>query len=208
MNIGQSKGILLLGATGVGKSPLGDYLEECGWAGCRCWHFDFGNNLRKAASGAFDADLLTDEDVSFVQDVLQSGALLENETFYIAENILKSFVREKGVGEGDYVVLNGLPRHEGQAQAVASIVEVKLVIYLRCLPEVVVSRIENNSGGDRGTRTDDTMPEVRNKIDIFNKRTIPLLDHYRQKNVRIEVVEIGEGTSPADIVGEIVVDCA
>ncbi len=200
--------ILLVGATGVGKSPLGDYLEGSGWAGCRCCHFDFGNNLRKAAEGAFDLDLLTDEDVCFVQKVLRSGALLENETFYIAENILRSFIREKDVDEGDYVVLNGLPRHEGQAQAVASVVEVKLVIYLRCLPEVIVSRIENNSGGDRGKRIDDTLPEVRNKIDIFNKRTIPLLDHYRQKNVRIEVVEICKGTSPADIVGEIVLDCA
>jgi adenylate kinase len=105
-------------------------------------------------------------------------------------------------------VLNGLPRHEGQAKAVGTVVDVKLVIHLHCLPEVVVARIESNSGGDRGSRTDDTLPEVRNKIEIFNKRTIPLLDHYRQKDVQIEVVDVGVGTVPADIVGKLVVNHA
>lgn len=197
------RAILLLGATGTGKTPLGEYLEEKGLNGSICSHFDFGDNLRKAAAGGFGAELLSDGDVQYVCKVIQSGALLDDDTFYIAENILRSFIGNKALGKDDILILNGLPRHVGQAEAVDAIVDVEMVIHLDCLPEVVMGRISENSGGDRTGRIDDSLPEIHNKIAIFNKRTIPLLDHYRDKNVRVVAVSIGLGTTPADVVCEI-----
>jgi hypothetical protein len=50
--------LLLLGPTGAGKTPLGDWLEAHGLWGRPCHHFDFGANLRAvvavvAGLGAF-----------------------------------------------------------------------------------------------------------------------------------------------------------
>ncbi len=41
--------ILLLGPTGAGKSPLGNQMEQNGIRGKRCFHFDFGHELRSIA---------------------------------------------------------------------------------------------------------------------------------------------------------------
>ena len=57
----------------------------------------------------------TRDQIAFVQKVLKSGALLENETFHIAERILRAFMETSGVGPETLLVLNGLPRHLGQA---------------------------------------------------------------------------------------------
>jgi len=43
--------ILLVGPTGAGKTPLGEWLQLHGLWGRRCHHFDFGTNLREVASG-------------------------------------------------------------------------------------------------------------------------------------------------------------
>ncbi len=42
--------ILLLGPTGVGKSPLGDVIAQHGLFGRLCHQFDFGSELRSAVS--------------------------------------------------------------------------------------------------------------------------------------------------------------
>lgn len=194
--IGNHKSaILLLGPTGSGKTPLGEYLEDSGLWGKQCFHFDFGANLRNAAERGKDAD--------FIKEVLAGGLLLENEHFHIAEEILRSFMQKKNVGDEDLVVLNGLPRHVGQADDVDGIVRIEQVVHLRCSPQVVFERIAGNTGGDRDGREDDSVDKIRNKLEIFRKRTAPLLDHYRKKNAGIVEVEIQADTRPAEIVGKI-----
>ena len=41
---------LLVGPTGLGKTPPGDELERRGFLGRRCVHLDFGANLRRIAA--------------------------------------------------------------------------------------------------------------------------------------------------------------
>ena len=67
----RKNAVLLLGPTGAGKTPLGNYLEENGLGDCRCVHFDFGENLRMVAGGGDTS--LTLSERSFVQDVLERG---------------------------------------------------------------------------------------------------------------------------------------
>ena len=47
----RQPGILLLGPTGSGKTPLGDRLQIRDLWGRRCHHFDFGVRLRDVAYG-------------------------------------------------------------------------------------------------------------------------------------------------------------
>jgi adenylate kinase len=191
--------ILLVGPTGSGKTPLGDLLEARGFRGRRCVHFDFGENLRQVATVAQPDELIPSGDIDFCREVLHSGDLLEDEDFPLAERILRRFLSRRSVDAGTLVVLNGLPRHEGQARAMEAIVDVQAVISLRCLPETVLARIRGNVGGDRAGRADDDPQLVDRKLSTFSRRTEPLLDYYRTRNVRIETLEVTAGMTPDEM---------
>ncbi len=200
--IGREKGaemkagvraLLLLGPTGAGKTPLGEALEKSGVHGCRAIHFDFGTHLRRAVIHPADYPLLTADDVAVIDAKLRGNALLEDNEFPIAEKIMASFIATRHLGRGEYIILNGLPRHVGQAEAVESMVNVEEVIYLECSTSVVQHRIATDAGGDRALRIDDSVQEIAKKLKIFHDRTKPLLDFYRRRNVLIRKVRIREG---------------
>jgi adenylate kinase family enzyme len=172
--------LLLVGPTGAGKSPLGRTLEQRGLWGRPCVHFDFGANLREIVAQDQPDDWIGPDDIAFLRRVLQSGALLEDEQFPLAARILKRFLRRRAVGGDPWIVLNGLPRHVGQAQGVGSILHVRLTVQLACSAEVVLQRIRGNVDGDRTLRSDDDEDLVRRKLLIFMERTSPLLDYYRR----------------------------
>jgi adenylate kinase family enzyme len=169
----------------------------------RCVHFDFGANLRAVAHGDLVAPGLGSSDIDFVRDVLDSGALLENERFVVARAIFHRFVRERGVDENCLIVLNGLPRHAGQADDVDRLVYIRVVVSLDCDADVVAERIRRNSGGDRVGRKDDSVTEIQNKLAIFRERTMPLLDHYRRKGVPVVAVPVCVNTTPEQVALEI-----
>jgi adenylate kinase family enzyme len=191
--------MLILGPTGSGKTPLGEYLEKRGLCGKRCVHFDFGARLRRIAVANMRPSYMTEDDYIVVLESLRTGALLENENFHIAESILASFAEEQNVGADDLIVLNGLPRHAGQAGDIDAAVKIGLIVYLDCGPEVVSERIRHNSGGDRSGRTDDLPEDMARKLEVFRERTLPLLDHYKAKKVRIVTIAVGVTTTPEEI---------
>jgi len=192
--------LLLLGPTGSGKTPLGEYLEANGLYGKRCFHFDFGRELRSVAESNMPPINCTQEDVDYIHKVLKEGALLENETFYIAKNLLHAFIEQNGITADDLVILNGLPRHVGQAEDVDAIISMKLVILLECSPEVVYKRIQLNSGGDRSGRVDDSIADIKGKLMIFNKKTLPLVQYYSDKGIPVKRIPVTEKTRPEDMV--------
>jgi len=191
--------ILLVGPTGSGKTPLGDYLELRGLWGRRCVHFDFGAQLRAIAEGRRIAAELTEEQIAVVVRSLGTGALLENEHFAIAAGILRSFADQRRIAADDRMVLNGLARHIGQARDVDQIVAVSAVVSLECSAEVVYERIRLDSGGDRAGRTDDDLAAVARKLKLFAQRTVPLLEHYRSLRTPVHGVKVSVATGPEDI---------
>lgn len=189
--------ILLAGPTGCGKTPLGDWLRDHGLWGRRCHHFDFGANLRAVASGEYPE--FTREEVRFIKELLEKGALLENESFPLALRILTGFMSARHFQDDDLLIMNGLPRHLGQAKALARRLQFLAVIDLQCTAEVVWERLQLNSGGDRGNRSDDALALVEKKLSIFAERTRPLLDFYSRMDVTVIAVRVGVDTQPADI---------
>ncbi|HSB31408.1 MAG TPA: nucleoside monophosphate kinase [Candidatus Sulfobium mesophilum] len=170
--------ILLIGPTGVGKTPFGSCLEKNGFRGRRCLHFDFGQELRSVAGKELPPEGFNRREQAFIRDVLEKGLLLENEHFPIAEKVVDSFLRRKGFGRGDILVLNGLPRHEDQAKDIDRKMEVRGLIVLDCEAEDIFERIRHNTGGDRMGRSDDGVEMIRKKLAIFHTRTAPLISHY------------------------------
>ena len=202
----KKKAILLVGPTGAGKTPLGELLESRGFRGRHCVHFDFGAILR-AIAASFEGGAGTEvRGVGFsrgeravILDSLTGGALLENENFPIAEKILKRFVREKSVGLGDLLVLNGLPRHLGQARDLERSTEVCIVVNLTGTAVVLKERIRLDTGGDRAGRSDDSLEAIERKLEIFEKRTLPLLEFYAERRVPILIIPVGTKTTAEEI---------
>jgi len=177
--------VLLLGPTGAGKTPLGQVLEQRGWAGRRCAHFDFGENLRSVVQRGTPDEIVSQQDIDFLRGVLDRGVLLEDRDFPIAERIFRAFLVRREVDERTVAVLNGLPRHIGQASALQGLVDVEAVVCLECTAETVMRRLRNDPGGDRANRDDDQLPAVASKLSIYRQRTEPLVDWYRQRGTRI-----------------------
>jgi adenylate kinase len=191
--------VLILGPTGSGKTPLGELLETEGLWGRRCIHFDFGANLRACAEGRSGGGLLACDEVEFLQRVIAEGALLEDEQFPIAKKIFDACFAASGAEDDALVVLNGLPRHAGQARAMEAFVDVRAVIQLECPVEAVVARIRTDVGGDRGGRSDDATDDVLKRVETYAERTAPLVAHYRERGVRVLCVPVGAGTTADDV---------
>ncbi len=194
--------LLLLGPTGAGKTPLGDWLEAHGLRGRRCHHFDFGANLRTVVAAGISGRFSAGE-IQFLRSVLEQGALLENESFYLAAKILDDFIARRGVRPGDWLVLNGLPRHAGQAQALEQRLRVVAVVQLECHADVIRERLRRDSGGDRAARTDDTAELVAHKLAIYEARTRPLVAFYRERGARAIGIPVGVETSAGEVAEEL-----
>ena len=170
--------IVLLGPTGAGKTPLGVLFTKQGLHGHRCVHFDFGENLRDVVARGEPDAVVSPQDIALLRRVLESGALLEDREFPIAQRVLASFLQYQGVDSDTIVVMNGLPRHVGQARALSESLLVRHVICLQCPADVVWQRIASNTGGDRGHRADDDRADVERKLEIYAQRTAPLVGFF------------------------------
>ncbi len=193
---------LLLGPTGVGKTPLASLFCEEGLLGQNVQHFDFGEELRRTATGV--TGLCTPEEVRFIQRILEEGVLLEDAQFNLALKIFQAFLARVGFQGSDHVMLNGLPRHLGQARALESVVRVIRLVVLHCEAEDVYQRIRNNTGGDRTGRSDDSIKMISQKLEIFRKRTEPLVAHYQKVGIPVIRLSVGQTDSALKIYGNIV----
>jgi adenylate kinase family enzyme len=186
--------VLLVGPTGSGKSPLGDFLASRGFLGRRSHHLDFGSELRSIVSGIGVSSYTRDEQ-DFILGVLERGLLLENEHFVLAKKIIRLFLERSRFSSGDVLVLNGIPRHEGQAMDVAAIATVRALLVLDCSVESAFQRIRENTGGDRTGRADDEHALIENKLRIYHERTAPVIEHYQTAGSRIYRIAINERTT-------------
>ena len=188
---------MLVGPTGSGKTPLGDALAESGVGTRRCLHFDFGANLRRIAAGSDVPNTFDKDDLCIVKQVLTAGVLLEDESFHIARKILCGFLQDMAAADNDLIILNGLPRHIGQARDTDRLVNMRAILSLECTPDIVRARINLNTGGDRTDRPDDSLEEIRTKLKTFQERTRPLLQYYANKGIPVHHLIVGMETTPS-----------
>lgn len=196
----RPKAILLIGPVGVGKSPLGALLEKrTGWA-----HFDFGHQLRLIARGEGAPDL-TESDREYVREILHTHSLFPDDKFHIVEKILKDFIDRNDHVPG--IILNGFPRHIGQANDISNLVDIQSVAVLECPKEVSMRRVEQRLAGlgtDHAARADDRPEIVEHKYMLYTKRTTPLIDHYTGLGANLFRIPVGNGTSESDIASTII----
>jgi adenylate kinase len=192
--------IALIGHSNAGKSPLGTLIEQQAASEARRYlHVDFGELLRQVAAG-MRVPGLEPADRAHVAAIL-NGTLLDDAHFHIAQAIINDFVVRRKCTDHDFLVLNGLPRHFGQAKGLVAIgVHIERVFYCACTSAVAWERKRLADQGrgheDRRRRTDGAYPIFRAKIESFERDTVPLIDYYEQAEVPVVTVPVDAGTTP------------
>jgi len=190
--------VLLLGPTGAGKSPLGDRLACSGFLGRKAHHLDFGHALRSALTEIAQSPYSFDE-LRIICGVLDQGLLLENEHFPLARKIIANELDRFGFRSGDMLVLNGIPRHAGQAHDMAEIATIHALVVLECSSDAVYCRLRKNTSGDRDVRHDDGVELVQKKLALFHDRTRPLIEHFRHMQSKVYRFSVDDRTTVDEI---------
>jgi adenylate kinase len=89
----------------------------------------------------------------------------------------------------DALILDGIPRNENQARLMDRLIDVKKVFDLQCAKrEELVRRLRKRALKDN--RLDDASEAVINmRLDLYEKETKPVLDHYADRVVLIDALQ-------------------
>lgn len=128
-----------------------------------------GNELGKKAKAAMDAGELVSDDV--------------------VVGMIRERLEESDTGNG--FILDGFPRSPAQAEALDELLEslgrpLQKVIHLEVDNEEIVQRLLA-----RG-RSDDNEETIRNRLDVFNSQTQPLIEYYRSQGKFAAVAGSGD----------------
>jgi adenylate kinase len=196
--------IVLLGAPGAGKGTQAAKLV----AEYDVAHISTGDILRAAVKAGTPLGL---EAKSF----MDAGELVPDS---VVIGLVKERLQEKDTEKG--FILDGFPRTSAQAVALSSELaemgrDIDAAIAVVVDPEVIVERLTSRRlcracgyigtaaiascpvcGGEMYQRDDDTPQTVRNRLDVYEKSTAPLIDYYRGADLLVEI----NGDRPVDIV--------
>jgi len=208
----MGKHILLLGPPGAGKGTQSKRLAE----EFDLEHVTTGDALR-SNKGMDISEMDTEYDTP--GEYMDAGELVPDE-------VVNAIV-EEALSNADGYVLDGYPRNLDQAKFLTDITDLDAVIYLSVDDEELVARLTgrrvcpecgasyhvefappeeagvcDECGAELEQRDDDTEETVRERLRVYEENTAPVVEHYREEGVLVEVD--GEGTP--DEVFENIVD--
>ncbi|MDT3434370.1 adenylate kinase [Haloarcula sp. 1CSR25-25] len=180
--------ILILGPPGAGKGTQSANLaEEYGVE-----HVTTGDALR--ANKDMDiSDMDTEYDTP--REYMEAGDL-------VPDAVVNAIV-EEALSQADGFVLDGYPRNLDQAEQLEGMTDLDVILSLSVSREELVDRLTgrrvcddcganfhvdfnppeaegvcDECGGDLIHREDDNEESVRNRLDVFDENTAPVIDHY------------------------------
>ncbi|HSX40512.1 MAG TPA: nucleoside monophosphate kinase [Candidatus Saccharimonadales bacterium] len=159
--------IILIGIQGAGKSTQGKLLSE-------------KLSVPYLSTGHIFRDLAKEHTPlgRQIKVTMNAGFLISDaQTLKIVSEYLCRAEYKKGY------ILDGFPRTLTQAKAFKNGVD--KVVYLKISDKEALWRI---SGRDESEgREDETLMAIRKRIESFHKFTEPVLEHYREKGILLEV---------------------
>lgn len=194
--------VLLLGAPGAGKGTQSKRLAEA----FGVEHITTGDALR--ANKDMDISHM-DTEYDTPRAYMEAGELVPDA---VVNEIVKTALEE-----ADGYVLDGYPRNLDQAEYLSEITDLDVVLFLDVSEAELVDRLTgrrvcdecganyhvefsppeeagvcDECGGDLIQRDDDTEETVRERLRVYEENTAPVVEHYRDEGVLVEVD--GEGT--------------
>ncbi len=125
-----------------------------------------------------------------LQKAMSTGDLIPSDMFF--EIILPYF--QKSEFSGKPLILSSIGRWEGEESVIFDATKqsdhpTKAVVYLAISEEDIWKRHQEAKVlGDRQQRQDDKSDDIlRNRINEFNIKTLPVIEFYRQKGLLIEI---------------------
>ncbi len=207
--------VVLLGAPGSGKGTQAKIVS----AELGLLHLSTGDLFRAAVRERTPLGML-------VQDYLDRGELVPDS---VTVAMVREALSRQGLMRG--VILDGFPRTLAQAQALDAALEetgkrIDLAIYLDVKDSVLIARLDSRwhcpncnavygagenaplkrgtcdrCGGQLTQRSDDRPDVVRARLDEYFRKTVPVIEYYRQRGV---LREVNGDQSVKDVASEIV----
>lgn len=153
--------ILVFGAQGSGKSTHAKYIaQKLGVT--YVYTGDLFRELEEENSSRGDK----------IRQLMKKGIIIPNEISVPAINeYLKKFDLSQGV------VLDGYPRNLGQAEDLP--IKIDTIFYVTLPENIAIERLLLRK------RYDDTAETIKTRLDLYKKETLPVLQFFKEKNVRI-----------------------
>jgi adenylate kinase len=125
-----------------------------------------------------------------VEAIIAAGDYVPDD---LTEQIVANRLDEPDAAQG--FLLDGFPRTVHQVRQLEDYLtrrglELDAVISLQVDPEVLIGRLLNRAQVEG--RADDTESTIRHRMDVYVRDTQPLLDHYADQGLLVEVDGIGE----------------
>ncbi len=158
--------LVLLGAPGSGKGTQASRLREH----LQVPHISTGELLRAAVKAGTPLGLQA-------KAVMEAGSLVSDE---IVLGMLEERLTAGDTGNG--FILDGYPRNLAQANALDALLAklaqpVDIAVQLDVDTELLIDRLAGRAQAEG--RADDSPEAVRNRLNVYNQATAPVVDFYR-----------------------------
>jgi adenylate kinase len=196
--------ILILGPPGAGKGTQSANIAE----GFDVEHVTTGDALR-GNKGMDISDMDTEYDTP--GEYMDAGDL-------VPDTVVNAIV-EEALTSAEGFVLDGYPRNIEQAAELEGMTDLDVILSLSVPREELVDRLTgrrvcsecganfhvefdqpeaagvcDECGGELIQREDDNESSVRNRLEVFDENTAPVIDHYRDHDGFVEI----DGDQPPD----------
>lgn len=171
--------IVLFGPPGSGKGTQAQkIIEKYGLV-----HISTGDLLRSEVAGQTELGLKA-------KVIMDKGELVPDE---IVVGMIKKKLNEHEAGKG--FIFDGFPRTVEQARALRNALtdhdeRVSVMISLEVPREALVKRLTKR--GKKEGRSDDNLETINNRIDVYDRQTIPVTYYYDKMHKHVVVDGIGK----------------
>ena len=166
--------IVILGLPGAGKGTQAKRIS----AETAIPHVATGDMLRQAMENGTEMGVR-------IKPIYDAGDL-------VPDDLMIELIRER-LGASDTAegfILDGFPRNVAQAEALDGMLEeidreLTAVLYFEVPEELAVERLHVRALQEG--RTDDTPDIIRHRLEVFHKKTEPVVEYYRSKGVLVGI---------------------